>query len=107
MSCWRISFVPPPASINTGFFPCRRHKHTLSIHNNGGEGGPYGDGGGAPNAPIGPYIGTAKTGISIENLPAKSAVSVSVDANDAGEHLPLAGVCAHLPEGRLNTTPIS
>jgi hypothetical protein len=31
----------------------------------------------------------AKTGISIENLPAKSAVSVSVDANDAGEHLPL------------------
>jgi hypothetical protein len=32
---------------------------------------------------------TSKTGISIENLPAKSAVSVSVDANDAGEHLPL------------------
>jgi hypothetical protein len=31
----------------------------------------------------------SKTGISIENLPAKSAVSVSVDANDAGEHLPL------------------
>jgi hypothetical protein len=31
----------------------------------------------------------AKTGISIENLPAKSAVSISVDANDAGEHLPL------------------
>jgi hypothetical protein len=30
-----------------------------------------------------------KTGISIENLPAKSAVSASVDANDAGEHLPL------------------
>jgi hypothetical protein len=30
-----------------------------------------------------------KTGITIENLPAKSAVSVSVDANDAGEHLPL------------------
>jgi hypothetical protein len=30
-----------------------------------------------------------KTGIAIENLPAKSAVSVSVDANDAGEHLPL------------------
>jgi hypothetical protein len=30
---------------------------------------------------------TNKTGISIENLPAKSAVSVSVDANNAGEHL--------------------
>jgi hypothetical protein len=29
------------------------------------------------------------TGIAIENLPAQSAVSVSVDANDAGEHLPL------------------
>jgi hypothetical protein len=32
---------------------------------------------------------TSKTGISIENLPTKSAVSISVDANDAGEHLPL------------------
>jgi hypothetical protein len=31
----------------------------------------------------------AKTGISIENLPARSAVSVSIDINDAGEHLPL------------------
>jgi hypothetical protein len=31
----------------------------------------------------------SKTGIAVENLPAKSAVSVSVDANDAGEHLPL------------------
>jgi hypothetical protein len=31
----------------------------------------------------------AKTGISVENLPAKSAVSVVIDANDAGEHLPL------------------
>jgi hypothetical protein len=31
----------------------------------------------------------SKTGISIENLPAKSAVSVSVDVNDGGEHLPL------------------
>jgi hypothetical protein len=30
-----------------------------------------------------------KTGIIVENLPAKSAVSVSVDANDAGEYLPL------------------
>jgi hypothetical protein len=32
---------------------------------------------------------TSKTGISVTNLPAKSAVSVSVGANDAGEHLPL------------------
>jgi hypothetical protein len=32
---------------------------------------------------------TNKTGITVRNLPAKSAVSVSVDANDAGEHLPL------------------
>jgi hypothetical protein len=31
----------------------------------------------------------AKTGISVTNLPAKSAVSVSIDASDAGEHLPL------------------
>jgi hypothetical protein len=46
------------------------------------------------------------TGIVITNLPTKSAVSVSVDVNDVGEHLPLVYVCAHLPEGRLNTTPI-
>jgi hypothetical protein len=36
---------------------------------------------------------TDKTGISVTNLPAKSTVSVSVDANGAGEltqeHLPL------------------
>jgi hypothetical protein len=32
---------------------------------------------------------SAKTGIVITNLPAKSAVSISIDANDAGEHLPL------------------
>ena len=30
-----------------------------------------------------------KTGISTGKLTAKSAVSVSIDANDAGEHLPL------------------
>jgi hypothetical protein len=32
---------------------------------------------------------SSKTGISVTNLPAKSTVSVSIDANDAGEHLPL------------------
>jgi hypothetical protein len=31
----------------------------------------------------------SKTGISIENLRAKSSIEVSIDANDAGEHLPL------------------
>jgi hypothetical protein len=44
-----------------------------------------------PGPAIAPRLNTTTelTGISIENLPAKSAVSVSVDANDAGEHLPL------------------
>jgi hypothetical protein len=31
----------------------------------------------------------SKTGISIENLRTKSSIEVSIDANDAGEHLPL------------------
>jgi hypothetical protein len=35
------------------------------------------------------HTNTSKTGITVDNLPAKSAVSVSIDANDAGEHLPL------------------
>jgi hypothetical protein len=29
-----------------------------------------------------------KTGIVVESLPAKSSVSVSIDANEAGENLP-------------------
>jgi hypothetical protein len=49
---------------------------------------------------------TAKTGISIENLPAKSAVSTSVDANDAGEHLPLVYVLICQKAAWGNTTPI-
>jgi hypothetical protein len=48
---------------------------------------------------------TSKTGISIENLPAKSAVSVSVDASDAAEHLPLVYVLICQKAGGLNTTP--
>ena len=30
-----------------------------------------------------------KTGITVDNLPAKSAIDVSIDVNDAGEHYPL------------------
>jgi hypothetical protein len=42
---------------------------------------------------------TNKTGITIDNLPAKSAIEVSIDANDAGEHYPLVYVliCQKLP----------
>jgi hypothetical protein len=36
------------------------------------------------------FVGSLnKTGISVENLPAQSGVSISIDANDAGEHLPM------------------
>jgi hypothetical protein len=66
---------------------CPRHAHASDIEDHGSN---------TPGAvgPSGHNVGTihthsAKTGISIENLPAKSAVSVSIDANDAGEHLPL------------------
>jgi hypothetical protein len=41
------------------------------------------------NTPETKNTSLSKTGISIESLPAKSAVSVSVDANEAGEHYPL------------------
>ena len=40
-----------------------------------------------------------KTGITVDNLPAKSAIDVSIDVNDAGEHYPLVYVllCQKLP----------
>jgi hypothetical protein len=42
---------------------------------------------------------TNKTGIVIDNLPAKSSIKVSIDVNDAGEHHPLVYVllCQKLP----------
>merc|ERR1711943_177292 len=42
---------------------------------------------------------TNKTGITVDTLPAKSAIEVSIDANDAGEHYPLVYVllCQKLP----------
>ena len=42
---------------------------------------------------------TNKTGITVDNLPAKSSIEVSIDANNAGEHYPLVYVllCEKLP----------
>jgi hypothetical protein len=64
--------------------------HSRSIHyyvDDGSRGHPTAD----HERTAGPSIKTdvSKTGISIENLPAKSAVSISVGANDAGKYLPL------------------
>jgi hypothetical protein len=66
------------------------HNHITRNHNSNNRGS---DGSGYNGKPgdhdNSPATLNSKTGISLENLPAKSAVSISVDANDAGEHLPL------------------
>jgi hypothetical protein len=63
------------------------HQHLIGTTPDVG-GGP--SGASALREGLGSYLSsTNKTGISIENIPAKSAVSVSIDADDAGEHLPL------------------
>jgi hypothetical protein len=76
-----------PGHTHVGIVNDPGHGHPIFV-NNGvdyGQINNVGGGSGGDHIPT----NTSKTGISIENLPAKSAVSVSIDANDAGEHLPL------------------
>jgi hypothetical protein len=81
--------VDDPGHTHVGIVNDPGHGHDLP------EGGESGKGkmATAPKRATVPAVGfattTNKTGISVENLPTKSAVSVSIDANDAGEHLPL------------------
>jgi hypothetical protein len=83
--------VNDPGHTHVGVVEDPGHAHNLKTHSNGPIGGPYGVGAGAPKtlSMDDDCMSTNKTGISVENLPTKSAVSVSVDSNDAGEHLPL------------------
>jgi hypothetical protein len=79
--------VNDPGHTHVGIVNDPGHKHILDLTDTKGKGASsYSNGPGVKGK-----IPTenATTGISIENLPAKSAVSVSVDANDAGEYLPL------------------
>jgi hypothetical protein len=79
--------VNDPGHTHVGIVNDPGHDHSTTIvigRSNGGVPGTYFS---SPDTKI--QDSQSKTGISIENLPAKSAVSVSVDANDAGEHLPL------------------
>jgi hypothetical protein len=81
--------VNDPGHMHVGIVNDPGHSHTVAIHAvssvNPGKIGAHIDVVSTAHTPT----TTNKTGISIENLPAKSAVSVSVDANDAGEHLPV------------------
>jgi hypothetical protein len=80
--------VNDPGHTHVGIVEDPGHSHSIHYYvDDGSRGHPTAD----HESKAGPSIKTnvSKTGISIENLPAKSAVSISVDANDAGEHLPL------------------
>jgi hypothetical protein len=89
--------VDDPGHTHVGIVKDPGHEHPLKgiyytglDHGGGGDGNKlttrlHDDGHKTESA----VTNVSKTGIAIENLPAKSAVSVSIDANDAGEHLPL------------------
>jgi hypothetical protein len=83
--------VDDPGHTHVGIVEDPGHMHSIDFiapQTKDGAGTPAN---GGNTSPSGPRLSakTSKTGISIENLPTKSAVSVSVDANDAGENLPL------------------
>jgi hypothetical protein len=75
------------------------HGHTISDlgdnHMGPGPRGTYNQGAANPEF----VTDNATTGIVVDNLPAKSSIEVSIDANDAGEHYPLVYVllCQKLP----------
>jgi hypothetical protein len=83
-----------PGHTHVGIVEDPGHQHTIVPHR-GGAGGAWPNGDMYADEPSAPKGGgqhntvTSKTGISIENLRAKSSIEVSIDANDAGEHLPL------------------
>jgi hypothetical protein len=80
--------VDDPGHTHVGIVEDPGHDHDNRLFLVSGTGGDHGAA--IQTGTLGVYMtAKAKTGISIENLPAKSVVSVSVDANDAGEHIPL------------------
>merc|ERR1712070_455428 len=75
------------------------HEHSIKVCNTGHQLS-FHDTGPLPPYPDDPYQDpparqsgretfNAPTGILVDSLPAKSSVSVSIDANEAGEHYPL------------------
>ena len=89
-----------PGHTHVGVVNDPGHGHSLPIwrfgHGGGDKDHSVPDGDSSPNQ----YTSTTnKTGITVDNLPAKSAIEVSIDANDAGEHYPLVYVllCQKLP----------
>jgi hypothetical protein len=86
--------VNDPGHTHVGIVNDPGHSHIFANEKyespHGGPGSGWGCGSGHDSqSPATPPTETNKTGIIIANLPAKSAVSVSIDASDAGEHLPL------------------
>jgi hypothetical protein len=82
--------VNDPGHTHVGIVNDPGHGHGIPITTRGDFGGTEMPTSYEPTDHTLPYTTqSAKTGISVTNLPAKSAVSVSIDANDVGEHLPL------------------
>ena len=94
------------------------HSHAVSVHDSGHNhvnmvndpGHGHGDimylgqvsggnVGGGPAASNWVKVPVAKTNITVDSQPAKSAIEVSIDTNDAGEHYPMVYVllCQKLP----------
>jgi hypothetical protein len=92
--------VNDPGHTHVGVVNDPGHAHSIAYYpDTGGFGGhPPTDHGQTPsNGHF--YTNASKTGITVDNLPAKSSIEVSIDANDAGEHYPLVYVllCQKLP----------
>jgi hypothetical protein len=81
--------VNDPGHTHVGIVEDPGHSHTERVGQNSGSEfrGWDVEGTGTLFTATGLTTTTSKTGISIENLPTKSAVSVSID--DTGEHIPL------------------
>jgi hypothetical protein len=88
--------VNDPGHTHVGAVNDPGHHHSI---NSEGQGGAY-QGAHGGDGMLNTYSTTTEfTGITVDNLPAKSSIEVSIDANDAGEHYPLVYVllCQKLP----------
>jgi hypothetical protein len=91
--------VNDPGHTHVGVVNDPGHSHSMHGVNRAGHGfdsaGPANSGDPMPDF----NTNRSKTGIVVDNLPAKSSIEVSIDANDAGEHYPLVYVllCQKLP----------
>jgi hypothetical protein len=93
--------VNDPGHTHVGIVNDPGHRHAHLIHNGyyATSKGPVDQSYANTAGPADLMTNSSKTGITVDNLPAKSSIEVSIDANDAGEHYPLVYVllCQKLP----------